>query len=324
MKWLGSRKREEKSREEEYLAEVPESESYDEYINYGILHIEKKVDAFMNEEIDVSQCLLDVQKEFASAYEQVGTINEMIEQVNSHFKQFEVFVGQIDHRMEKSDVAIQKADTQMDELTHQIEGTCSALDGMTTTFQMLEKDFSHIQEMSKSITGIAGSTNLLALNASIEASRAGEAGKGFSVVATHIRELSASTKELASGIDKSIKTLYGSLDALKKEIINSKGAIAGNLKHAENVQQQFKEVSACSLEVKEVSKQIVSEIERANVEINHATEGVSVITGTINEFGDKLDILNTKMSKKAIIICGIIDFLQQLENMLKESLKKDA
>ena len=323
MKWLGSRKREERL-SEEYLARMPESENYNEYINFGVLHIQKKVEAFMNEEVDVSQCLLDVKKEFDSVYEQVGTVNEMIEQVNSHFNQLDMFVGQIGERMENSDTAIQKADIKMDELTHQIEGTCVALDDITATFQMLEKDFSHIQEMSKSITGIAGSTNLLALNASIEASRAGEAGKGFSVVATHIRELSASTKELASGIDKSIKALYGSLDALKKEIMNSKGAIASNLEHAEHVQQQFKEVSVYSLEVKEVSKQIVSEIERANVEINHATEGARMITGTINDFGDKLDILNAKMSKKAIIICGIIDFLQQLENMLKESLKKNA
>jgi len=76
---------------------------------------------------------------------------------------------------------------------------------------------------NKSITGIAQKTNLLSLNATIEAARAGEAGKGFSVVATEIKELSASSALAANNsiankqdITAAIQDLYQRVDHMAK------------------------------------------------------------------------------------------------------------
>ena len=61
---------------------------------------------------------------------------------------------------------------------------------MDTVFQMLQNSVDEIKKFTNEIVGIANQTNMLALNASIEAARAGDNGKGFSVVAEEVRKLS--------------------------------------------------------------------------------------------------------------------------------------
>ncbi|MDF2909069.1 MAG: chemotaxis protein, partial [Herbinix sp.] len=52
--------------------------------------------------------------------------------------------------------------------------------------------------------------------------------------------------------------------------------------------------------------------------MNGAAEGMGSVSDVVVSFGEKIDNLNVKMSKKSSIICSVIDFLQQMENMLAE------
>lgn len=301
----------------------PQEDKNAKHIQYGVKHIENRVEDFMNEEGDISKYLEEIRDGFDSTSLQFESINENIDNTHKNFKEFHSYARQVNDILLKSDEAIDEADKKMENLSNHIEQSCSQLGDITKTFRTLEKNFENIGEMSKNITGIASNTNLLALNASIEAARAGDAGRGFAVVAEQIRELSTSTTKLVSGIDESVQALFDSLDGLKKEIEETKGTIQENLTYANDVKNNFTQVTECTMEVKEFSNKIVSQIGVAGSEIQSIANDTTDIASVIHNLGSKLDTLDEKMSNKSSLICEVIDFLQQLENIVDEEIKEE-
>lgn len=326
MKWFKSKKNKDTSAIEEVCSTLEHNEEaindevvdYNNNINYGVLHIEKKLAEFMEEEVKVTQSVKDIEE----SYSKIGKIQEMINSLDANFNDFSQYANKIDVVMNNAGAAVKQADDKMIVLSDKLNGTCVQLNSITDAFHTLENNFKNIKDMSASITDIAGDTNLLALNASIEAARAGEAGRGFAVVADEIRKLSSSTTELVTGIDESVKTLYESIDSLRGEIQNTKAAIQDNFEYAQNVQKDFKQVTDCTVEVKDFSKHIITGIEKTSSEISGAATGVGSVAELVASLGDKLEKLNLRMSKRSIIICNITDFLQQIENLLRDSLNK--
>jgi len=302
---------------EDMIRYIKTDKTMEKSIQFGVLHIEEKIEQLMVEEVEVSKYMEDI----TNTYSQIANINVMITNVNSDFKNFNSYANHINEIIDHSDVVIAETETNVGALSDNIQGTNKQLDSIVQVFQHLENDFSNIKNMSNGITGIASRTNLLSLNASIEAARAGEAGRGFSVVAEQIRELSASTKKLVNGIDESIQALLESINNVKDEIQISISTSSANLQKVNDVENNIKQVNECTEEVKNFSKQIIEGIDATSSKINGAAEGVDSISEVVDSFGKKIDNLNVKMSKKSSIICSIIDFLQQIENMLVELVK---
>lgn len=283
-------------------------------IQFGVLHIEDKIEQLMDEEVGVSTYMDEVK----SAYSQITNINDMIANINYDFKSFNSYANHINEIIDESDTVIDETEKNVALMAGDIHNTNQQLDSVVEVFGRLKKDFDKIISMSNDITGIATKTNLLALNASIEAARAGEAGRGFSVIAHQIRDLSNSTKQLVSGIDGSIKILLDSISNVNAEIQASIRTSSENLNKVNVVQTNIKQVSKCTDDIKEFSKQIIDGIDQTSLRINGAAEGIGSISGVVNHLGNKIDDMNMQMNKKTSLISSIIDFLQQMENMLEE------
>ncbi|MDF2512554.1 MAG: chemotaxis protein, partial [Herbinix sp.] len=324
MGWFSKRKKEAFALEEVLITdqevaatELTPDKSMEKSLQFGVLHIEDKIEQLMEEEVEVSNYLDDIK----NTYSQIANINEMILSINNDFKNFNSHANHINEIINHSDTVIDQTTKNVEAMAEDIQNTNVQLDSVVKVFHNLERDFANIQELSHGITGIASKTNLLALNASIEAAHAGDAGKGFLVIASQIRELANSTKKLVDGIEESTDALLVSINDVNKEIQASIVTSSENLQKVNDVQNNIKQVNNCTEEVKDFSKQIIQGIDRTSSRINDTAQGMGSVSEVVDSFGEKIDNLNAKINKKSRIICSVIDFLQQMENMLAELIK---
>lgn len=144
----------------------------------------------------------------------VSTVGEEIDYVYAN-------VRNIVDVMKENTVSLQEIDTSSVELSDTAQTSSTKIGDNVTEMskelaaeQKKGESVLRIRELSETILGISGKTNLLALNASIEAARAGEAGKGFAVVAGEIGVLAGNTNEAANEIQKMSKDVVEAIQGL--------------------------------------------------------------------------------------------------------------
>ncbi|MEC8326683.1 MAG: methyl-accepting chemotaxis protein [Pseudomonadota bacterium] len=142
----------------------------------------------------------------------------------------------------------------------------------------LEKESENITKILDVIRGIAEQTNLLALNAAIEAARAGEQGRGFAVVADEVRTLAKRSHESTEEIDKVLNSLIEQTRLMSDKMASSVTRSQDAIEKAEKAHNSFDDISSAVSKVKQLISQISdaaqSQYDAAD-EINRDITGIS-------------------------------------------------
>ncbi len=164
-----------------------------------------------------------------------------------------------------------------------ISDLVSNLGNASSVIQNLENESSNIGGVIDVIRGISEQTNLLALNAAIEAARAGEQGRGFAVVADEVRTLASRTQESTDQIKNLIEKLQsGSSDAVN--VMND--ALSQVHENSEHVKQVSTFLSDIANEVSSIN-QILSEMSSASEGQNAAAQRINQNILSIRELAEK-------------------------------------
>lgn len=218
-------------------------------------------------------------------------------------------------RAEQADVAVQEADQTAKAGDEAMNRTVEGIQAIRSTVSATAKKIKHLGESSQRISTVvelistfAAQTNMLALNASIEASRAGEEGRGFAVVASEVRALA---QQSAQASDE-IRALVTSIQAETNEVVaamefGTEQVVVGT-RLVDETRQSFNKITAASATVSE----LVEAIAQVTAKQSQASTAISTTMTDVAKVADKT-------SQEANQVSTTFDELTELAQTLQES-----
>ncbi|GAB6107145.1 methyl-accepting chemotaxis protein [Fusibacter bizertensis] len=210
---------------------------------------------------------------------------------------------------------------QLNELNDKFKMTSKANDLLSENVGTLTVKSSSIVQITNTIQQIAEQTNLLALNAAIEAARAGEAGKGFAVVADEIRKLAEETSISTTQIDKIIREILSEIEETEQNMNSSNEAVKISASVLGNVQMAFEAIDKSISDTLMQLDSISTNIQNVNMNKENATESIHGISAVTEENAAAAEEIAATMDTQAELMRGIQDNSTEVKNIANDMTK---
>lgn len=252
-----------------------------------------------------------------------SVLSDLAHLIRSSSDMAETTVNSANQAMETANNGLQKVDNVVQQMN-------AIKKSSLNTKEMIENlnDYTtEIQQMTETITGIAEQTNLLALNAAIEAARAGEHGKGFAVVADEVKKLAEQSSEEASEVKRVVtkitERVQKTLESMEvshqqvetgEQTVSETGDALENIRTAVNdIVKEINNLSELTKEEANISGQIVEKVEL----LQHANENMANNAQEVSQATDESAASVEEVADRSSNLADISNDLNKIVNKFK-------
>ena len=184
---------------------------------------------------------------------------------------------------------------------------------VANTMSALSLSSEKIGEIVRVIKDIADQTNLLALNAAIEAARAGEQGRGFAVVADEVRKLAEKTTAATSEISAMIGKIQAEVNVATSSMDKGLAAVDHGVELAENAGEELKKIVAGVEEIAGMLSHIAAASSEQSVTIDHMSDDITQVSQASVEFKDATNHIALASSDLSKVAGNLQDIVRQFK-----------
>ncbi|WP_417547583.1 methyl-accepting chemotaxis protein [Marinobacter segnicrescens] len=235
------------------------------------------------------------------AQQMAAAVNQMAATVN----EVAGFAGNAASATRTADDEVEKGNRVVADTAAAIGNLADTLEGATETVRQVSQDSANIESIIEVINGIAEQTNLLALNAAIEAARAGEQGRGFAVVADEVRSLATRTQDstreiqemigkLQTGAGQAVSVMETSRELARETVAQTGEAqeALGRIRHEVGaINDMNAQIASAAEQQSAVAEEVnrnISRIHDATVETAAGSEQVASSSRELDTLADQL------------------------------------
>ncbi|KLI30316.1 methyl-accepting chemotaxis protein [Brachyspira hyodysenteriae] len=230
-------------------------------------------------------------------------INDNMERQSSAVEQTSASIEEMISNITSVARSVNKADSFSKKLLVDAHDGGDTVDEVIEAVRGIEESSDQIKEIVNVIQGIAEQTNLLAMNAAIEAAHAGEQGRGFSVVADEIRSLAEHTADNTKSITNIIKAITKRIEETVELASNSGKSLDNILDMSENTARVVSEINTANSELEVGGRDILETIRH----LNNITTGVKDSVKEQMNSGDVVDSQITLLDQITREVSDIIE-----------------
>ncbi|VVP75787.1 hypothetical protein PS918_01826 [Pseudomonas fluorescens] len=221
---------------------------------------------------------------------EVSSQKEETEQVATAMNQMTATVHDVARNAEEAAVAAQTADGKVESGQHvvrqsmaRIEQLADSATSASSSIESLSAEIQNITTVLSVIKSVAEQTNLLALNAAIEAARAGEQGRGFAVVADEVRALARRTQQSTEEIERLVSALRSAAQTSVQQIQNSGELVKLAVSDALQTESALGSIAAAVSLIQQMNQQIAAAAEEQSSVAEEINRSVTSIRASADQ-----------------------------------------